>query len=76
MVLIEHSLVNSKHSHCSQKISKNFNISSYPTLEIVYLAPLFWLKMLILISINILDMELELTDMDVFDTIVVELVEI
>ena len=51
-------------------------MSSYPTLEIVYLAPLFWLKMLILISINILDMELELIDMDVFDNIVVELVEI
>ena len=48
------------------EINKNFNISSYPTLENVYLGQLHQLKMLILISINILNMVLDLIDMDFF----------
>ena len=56
------------------EINKNFNISSYPTLENVYLGQLHQLKMLILISINILNMVLDLIDMDFFHTLVVELV--
>ena len=42
------------------KISRNFNIRSHP----IYLEHLVWLNMLILISTNILDMELYLIDMD------------
>ena len=48
------------------EISKNFTISRYPTLENCFLELLVWLKMLILISTNILDMELDLIDMDFF----------
>ena len=48
------------------EISKTFTISRYPTLENCFLELLVWLKMLILISTNILDMELDLIDMDFF----------
>ena len=48
------------------EISKTFTISRYPTLENCFLELLVWLKMLILISKNILDMELDLIDMDFF----------
>ena len=43
--------------------------------ESVYLVQLVWLKILILVTINILDMELTLIDMDFFHTLVVKLVE-
>ena len=56
------------------EINKNVNISSYPTLE-TCLVQLVRLEMLILLSINILDMELDLIHMDFFHTLVVELVE-
>ena len=51
------------------EISKTFTISRYPTLENCFLELLVWLKMLILISTNILDMELDLIDMDFFFTL-------
>ena len=42
------------------EISKSINISNYPTLENCSFGALLWLKMLILISANILDLELDL----------------
>ena len=54
------------------KINKNFNITSYPAF--VYLEQLGWLKMLILISINILDMVLGLIEWERFQW-VMDLVE-
>ena len=48
------------------EISKNFNISSYPTLESCYLLQLVSLKIMILISINISDMVLDLREKEVF----------
>ena len=57
------------------EINKKFNIGSYPALQNC----LFWpvlLKILILISTDILDMVLDLIDTDFFHNLVVELVEI
>ena len=51
------------------EINKNFNISSYPTLKIVYLVQLAWLKMLTFIGVNILDMVLDSIDMDFISTL-------
>ena len=57
------------------EISKNFNISSYSTLENCFLVELVSQKMLTLISINILGMKLDFIDMDFFLILVVEVVE-
>ena len=46
------------------EISKNFNFSSYPTLK--NLVQLVWIKIMILISIIILDMVLDLTEKELF----------
>ena len=52
------------------------NISSYWTLENYgYFVKFAWQKMLMLISINVLDMVLDLIDMDIFHTLLLELVE-
>ena len=56
------------------EINKKCNISSYPTLEIVYLGQLVWLKILILININILDMMLDLIE-NIFFQQAMELIE-
>ena len=58
------------------EISKNFNISNYLTQENCLFGAVSSKKMLILISINILDIELDLIDMIFFLILVVELVEI
>ena len=57
------------------EMSKNLNISDYPTLKNAYLVQLVWPKMLILVIINILYMMLDLVDMDFFHILVVELPE-
>ena len=44
------------------EISKNFDISSYPTFENCLLEQLVWLNIMILISISNLDMVLDLTE--------------
>ena len=46
------------------EISKTFNFSSYPTLK--NLVQLVWIKIMILISIIILDMVLDLTEKELF----------
>ena len=46
------------------EISKTFNFSSYPTLK--NLVQLVWIKIIILISIIILDMVLDLTEKELF----------
>ena len=43
--------------------------------KIVYLQQLIWLKMLILVRTNILDMELDLIDMEVFHLLVLDYAE-
>ena len=48
------------------EISKNYNISSYSTLENCLFGAVSLTKMLILISVNILGVELDLIDMDFF----------
>ena len=67
-----HIIKNSQYIHCLHEISKNYNISSYQTF---YLELSIWLKMLILISINILDMALDLIEKDSFH-LVMDLEEI
>ena len=57
------------------EINKNGNTSSDPTLENCLFGAVSLTKMLILISINFLDMQLDLIDMDFFLILVVELVE-
>ena len=57
------------------EINKNSNTSSDPTLENCFFGAVTLTKMLILISINLLDMQLDLIDMDFFLILVVELVE-
>ena len=54
------------------EISKNINISDYPKLKTIYLEQLVWIKILILISVSILDMELDLIDMEVFNFLVLD----
>ena len=58
------------------EISKNINISDYPTLKNCLSGVVVWQKMLILIRINILDIKLDLVDMDFLHILVVELVEL
>ena len=58
------------------EISKNINISDYPTLKNCLSGVVIWLKMLTLIRINILDIKLDLVDMDFLHILVVELVEL
>ena len=58
------------------EINKNYNISSYPTLEnCFYLVQLVSVKMLMLMSINILVMKLDLIEKGSFH-VVMDLVEI
>ena len=57
------------------EINKNDNSSSDPTLENCLFGAVSLTKMMILISINILDMESDLIDMDIFLILVAELVE-
>ena len=57
------------------EINKNFNTSSYPTLENCLLEQLVWLNILILIGINILDVALDLIEEELFN-LVMDLVEI
>ena len=54
---------------------KNLLSADIQHYKIVYLVQLHLLKILILISMSILDMELDLTDMDFFHTLMVDLVE-
>ena len=61
--------------YIAYEVNKNFNISSYSTLKNCLCGAVSLQKMLILISTNILDMVLDLTDMDFFHTLAVELVE-
>ena len=56
------------------EINKNYNISSYPTLEIFLTEQLVWLKVLILVSTNILDIALDLIEKELFHS-VMDLVE-
>ena len=52
------------------EISKSINISDYLTIEKCLFGAISLLKMLILISTNILDMGLDLIDMEVFHLLV------
>ena len=57
------------------EISKNFNISSYSTLENCLFDAVSFTKNTDIDSINILDVELDLIDLHFFHTLVVELGE-
>ena len=48
------------------EVNQTYDISSYPTLEIVYLVQLVWLKTVMLININILGMLLDLIEKGFF----------
>ena len=56
------------------EITDSFNVSSYPTLENVYLEQLNLLKTLTLVNMDILVMKLDLIDIEVFH-LVMELVK-
>ena len=51
---------------------KSINMSDYPTLENCLFGVVFLIKMLISLSTNILDMELDLIDMEVFHLLVLD----
>ena len=58
------------------EISKNINISDYPTLKNCLFSAVSFTKNVTLISTNILNMELDLVDINFILTQVVELEEI
>ena len=61
-----HNYIDFKNIYVFYEISKNFNISNYSTQENCLFGAVSSTKMLILISINILDIELDLIDMIFF----------
>ena len=58
------------------EISKNYNVSNYPTLENCLCGAVSLAKLLILISINILDMVVDLIEKENFHLVVEDLAEI